>query len=118
MDGAKYQGHTMSQNQFSNLMSQYGNEAEQRKCNEARAEQRSHTFRRVRRVVMLFILAGAMAAAAVYRNEVTSTVAIVLNKFHAPSPYAQAETNTKNKLADIKTEAQKREQEIAATFGK
>jgi hypothetical protein len=108
----------MSQNQFSNLMSQYGNEAEQRKCNETRAEQRSHTFRRVRRAFMLLLLMGAMSAAVVYRNEVTSTVSVVMNKFHTPSPYAQAEANTKNKVADIKTEAQKREQEIAATFGK
>jgi hypothetical protein len=118
MDGAKTRAHTMSQHQFSNLMSQYGNEAEQRKCNEARAEQRAHTFRRVRRAFMLLILVGAMAAAVVYRNEVTTTVAVVLNKFHTPTPYAQAEANTKNKVTDIKTEAQKREKEIAATFGK
>ena len=108
----------MSQNQFSNLMSEYGNEAEQRKCKEARAEQRSHTFRRVRRAFMLLTLVGAMAAAVVYRSEVTSTVAVVLNKFRTPTPYAQAEANTKNRVADIKTEAQKREKEIAATFGK
>lgn len=43
--------------------------------------------------------------AVVYRNEVTATVAVVASKFHTSSPYAKAEANTKNKIADIKGEA-------------
>ena len=106
----------MSQNQFSNLMSQYGGEAQQQKCDEARAEKRSHMFRRVRRSVMLLIFAGTMAAAVVYRNEVTTTVSMLASKFHTPSPYAQAEGKTKNKIADIKSETANREKVIEQTF--
>ena len=49
----------MSQNQFSNLMSQYGNEAEQQKCGEARAEKKTRMFQRIRRGVIFVIFAGA-----------------------------------------------------------
>jgi hypothetical protein len=106
----------MSQNQFSNLMSQYGDEAEQRKCDEAKTEKRSHTFGRVHRVFMFLMLAGAMAAAAVYRDQVTTTVAALANKFHQPSPYAQAEAKTKGKVADIRSETLNREKAIEQTF--
>lgn len=116
MDAAKHNVHTMSQNQFSNLMSQYGSEAEQQKCGEARAEKRSQMFRRIRRGVMFLIFAGAMAAAVVYRNEVTSSVSLLASKFRPPTPYAQAEANTKNKIADIQSEALNREKAIAETY--
>lgn len=65
---------------------------------------------------MLLIFAGAMAAAVVYRNEVTTSVDLLVSKFHAPSPYAQAEEKTKNKIADIKSETLKREKVIEQTF--
>lgn len=116
MGVAKYNAHTMSQNQFSNLMSQYGSEAEQHKSAEAQAETRSQMFRRIRRGMMFLIFAGAMAAAVVYRNEVTSSVSLLASKFRAPSPYAQAEANTKNKIADIQTEALNRQKVIDETF--
>lgn len=116
MGVARYNAHTMSQNQFSNLMSQYGSEAEQQKCGEARAETRSQMFQRIRRGIMLLIFAGAMAAAVVYRNEVTTSVSLLTSKFRAPTPYAQAEANTKNKVADIKNEALNRQKAIDETF--
>ena len=106
----------MSQNQFSNLMSQYGNEAEQQKCGEARAEKKSQMFQRLRRGFIFLIFAGAMAAAVVYRNEVTTSVSLLASKFRAPAPYAQAEANTKNKIGDIQSEALNREKAIAETY--
>lgn len=73
-------------------------------------------FRRIRRGVMLLIFAGAMAAAVVYRDEVTASVSLLASKFQKPSPYEQAEAKTKNKIADIKSEALKREKVIEQTF--
>ena len=106
----------MSQNQFSSLMNQYGSEAENRKVEEYRADRRSQTFRQVRRICLLLVLVAAFAAAIVYRNQVQGAIATVTNKFHAPSPYAKAEGNTKNKLADISKEAEQRKEAIEATF--
>ena len=106
----------MSQNQFSTLMSQYGGEAEQKKVAEHRAERRSATFGKVRRVCLLLAVLGAFAAAFVYRTQVQSVIASVTGKFHAPSPYAKAEANTKNKIADISKEAEQRKDVIEATY--
>lgn len=101
---------------FSNLMNQYGTEAETQKVEEHRADRRSETFRKVRRILLLLVVVAAFAAAAVYRNEVQGVIATVTNKFRAPSPYAKAEANTKGKLADINKEAEQRKEAIEATF--
>ena len=106
----------MSQNQFSSLMSQYGNEAENRKVAEHRAETRSQTFGKARRLCLLLLLVAAFAAAIVYRNQLQSAIATVTNKFHAPSPYAKAEGNTKLRIADISKEAAQRKEAIEATY--
>ncbi len=101
---------------FSNLMNQYGSEAETQKVAEYRADRRSETFRKIRRVFLLLLVVGAFAAAAVYRTQVQSVIATVMNKFHAPAPYAKAEANTKGKIADINKEAEQRKEAIEATF--
>lgn len=106
----------MSQNQFSSLMSQYGGEAEQQKLTEQRADQRSATFRKIRRACLLLLVVGAFAAAFVYRAQVQTAVAMVTAKFRAPKPYATAEANTKLKIADINKEAEERKEAIEATF--
>lgn len=97
-------------------MNQYGGEAEQKKIAEHRADQRRATFGKVRRVGLLLALVAAFAAAAVYRSEVQAAIATVTGKFHAPSPYAKAEGNTKNKIADISQEVEQRKQAIEATY--
>ena len=102
--------------QFSSLMSQYGSEAETQKVEEFRADRRSATFRKLRKVFLLLLVVAAFATAAVYRAQVQAVVATVVNKFHAPSPYAKAEANTKGKLADINKEAEQRKEAIEATF--
>lgn len=102
--------------QFSSLMNQYGSEAETRKVEEFRADRRSATFRKLRKGFLLLLVVAAFATAAVYRDQVQSVVATVVNKFHAPSPYAKAEANTKGKLADINKEAEQRKEAIEATF--
>ena len=102
--------------QFSSLMSQYGSEAETAKVAEQRADQRSATFRKVRGVCLLLVVVASFAAAAVYRNEVQSAIARVTDKFHAPTPYAKAEGNTKNRISDISKEAEQRKEAIEATF--
>ena len=101
---------------FSNLMNQYGSEAETQKVEEFRADRRSETFRKVRRVLLLLLVVGAFATAAVYRTQVQSALAVVTSKFRAPAPYAKAEANTKGKLADINKEAEQRKEAIEATF--
>jgi hypothetical protein len=102
--------------QFSSLMNQYGSEAETAKVAEHRADQRSATFRKVRSVCLLLVVVASFAAAAVYRNEVQSAIARVTDKFHAPTPYAKAEGNTKNRIADISKEAEQRKEAVEATF--
>jgi hypothetical protein len=102
--------------QFSSLMNQYGSEAETQKVEEHRADRRSETFRKLRRVCLLLVVLAAFAAAAVYRTQVQSVIATVTNKFHPPSPYAKAEANTKGKLGDINKEAEQRKEAIEATF--
>jgi hypothetical protein len=106
----------MSQNQFSSLMSQYGNEAETQKITEHRADRRSQIFRQVRRLCLLALLVAAFAAAVVYRSQVQGAIATLANKFHAPSPYAKAEGNTKLKIADISKQAEQRKEAIEATY--
>jgi hypothetical protein len=106
----------MSQNQFSSLMNQYGNEAENRKVEEHRADRRNQMFRQTRRLCLLLLLVAAFAAAVVYRNQVQGAIATVTNKFHAPSPYAKAEGNTKLKIADISKQAEQRKEAIEATY--
>jgi hypothetical protein len=106
----------MSQNQFSSLMNQYGNEAENRKVTEHRADRRSQIFRQVRRLFLLLLLVAAFAAAVVYRTQVQGAIATVTNRFHAPSPYAKAEGNTKLKIADISKQAEQRQEAIEATY--
>jgi hypothetical protein len=106
----------MSQNQFSSLMNQYGNEAENQKITEHRADRRSQIFRQARRLCLLLLLVAAFAAAVVYRNQVQGAIATVTNKFHAPSPYAKAEGNTKLKIADISKQAEQRQEAIEATY--
>ena len=102
--------------QFSSLMNQYGSEAETAKVAEHRADQRSATFRKIRSVCLLLAVLAAFAAAVVNRTEVQAVITRVTDKFHTPSPYAKAEGNTKNKLADINKEAEQRKQAIEATF--
>ena len=102
--------------QFSSLMTQYGAEAETQKVEEHRADRRSETFRKIRRVFLLLLVVGAFAAAVVYRTEVQSVIATVTNKLHAPTPYAKAEGNTKGKIADINKEAAQRKEAVEATF--
>lgn len=97
-------------------MSQYGNEAENQKVAEHRAESRAATFRKIRRVCLLLAVLATFAAAVVYRAQVQTVIATVTNKFHAPSPYAKAEDNTKHKLADINKEAEQRKEAVEATF--
>lgn len=101
---------------FSNLMNQYGTEAEAQKVEEYRADRRSETFRKIRRVALLLLVVAALAAAAVYRTQVQSVIASVTNKFQAPSPYAAAEGNTKGKISGINKEAAERKEAIEATF--
>jgi hypothetical protein len=106
----------MSQNQFSSLMNRYGGEAEQKQIAEHRADQRRATFGKARRFGLLLALVAAFAAAAVYRTEVQAGISTVTGKFHAPSPYAKAEGNTKNKIADISKAAERRKEAIEATY--
>jgi hypothetical protein len=103
-------------NQFSSLMNQYGNEAENQKVAEYRADRRSQTFRQMRRICLLLLLMAAAAAAIVYRTEVQGAIAAVTDKFHTSSPYAKAEGNAKHRLADIGKEAEQRKEAIEATY--
>jgi hypothetical protein len=103
-------------NQFSSLMNQYGNEAENQKVAEHRADRRSRTFMQIRRIFLLLLLMAAAAAAGVYRTEVQGAIATVTDKFHAPSPYAKAKGNTKHRLADIGKEAEQHKEAIEATY--
>ena len=102
--------------QFSSLMNQYGSEAETAKVAEHRADQRTATFRKVRSVCLLLVVLASFATAAVYRTEVQLAVARVTDKFHTPSPYAKAESNSKSKLVDINKEAEQRKEAVEATF--
>ncbi|HKP02985.1 MAG TPA: hypothetical protein VJU77_06415 [Chthoniobacterales bacterium] len=106
----------MSQSQFSTLMSQYGGEAEQQKVAEHRADRRHQTFQTVRRVCLLLLLVAAFAAATVYRGEVQTVITKAMDKFHGPSAYTKAETNTRNKIADISKQAEQRKEAIEATY--
>jgi hypothetical protein len=106
----------MSQNQFSSLMNQYGNEAENQKVIEHCSDHRSQIFRQMRRIFLLMLLVAAFAGAVVYRNQVQLAIATVTNKFRVPSPYAKAEGNTKLRIADISKEAEQRKEAIEATY--
>ena len=106
----------MSQNQFSSLMNQYGDQAEQKKITEHRAERRGATFAKARRVCLLLFLLAAFAAAIVYRHEVQTVIARVTTKSSTSTPYTVAEQNTKLKVAGISKEADQRKEAIEATF--
>ena len=105
-----------TQSAFSNLMNQYGEQAQQEKLAEARAEKRAETFRHVRRIAFLLVILGAFGAAAYYHNEVTAKVSQVMEKSFFKSPYAEAEGKTKSKVADIQAHAEKNLQVIESTY--
>ena len=106
----------MSSKAFSNLMSQYGEEAAQAKVREAKAELRFERMQRIRKICLLLMFLATMAAAVVFNKEVTTTVDMVCTKLHPPSPYAKAEVETKSKIADLKAQAEKTGSEIEDTY--
>ena len=105
-----------SQSAFSNLMNQYGQQAEQQKLLQAKAERRSETVRKVRSTIILVLLIGAFAAAAYYHNEVTIKVSQVMEKAFFKTPYAEAQKQTESKVADIRKAAEKNNEAIEGTF--
>jgi hypothetical protein len=96
-------------------MNQYGGEAVQKKVAERRADRRSQTFRKIRRIFLLFIVLAAFAAAVVCRHEVQG-VLVRLRTGSGPSAFAKAELNTKSRLASLQQEAERRSQAIEAIY--
>lgn len=103
----------MSQNPFDNLMQKYGNEAEELKVAEARAERRHQTMMRVRKVIFLLLFLGVCAAGYVYRADVAQAYVEVRAKISPPKAQAKEEpaapgANAKNKAKEIQDLAKKR----------
>ena len=98
---------------FDNFMNKFSSEHEAEKMAELKANARRLMWKRVRRVCLLLVLLGLGATGYVFRSEVVAQTKVLHKKLNlgggeVAQPYAKAEQNAKNKVAELKQLAEKR----------
>ncbi len=115
--------HTMSDNQFDNLLQKYCNELETQKSQEYLSAKRARIFARIRKFILLLMLCGAGYSAYHFRGELKAQY----NKMFPPKAVDKGDPNdpinklevggaSKSKLKEVRDNTLKREKELEDTF--
>src|SRR4051812_18730008 len=92
--------HTMSETQYTGLVTKRATEVERGRMASYRAEQRSIRESRISRLSLLAVVVAAFAAVVVCRDEVQFVVGDIAAKFQTSPAYAAAERKAKLRLLD------------------
>src|SRR3954451_10303035 len=97
--------HTMSETQFSGLITKHATEVERDRMVGYHAEQRSIRASRISRLSLLAVVVAAFAAVVACRDEVQFVVGDIAAKFQTSPAYAAAEKKAKLRVLDLQKPA-------------
>src|SRR3954463_14552442 len=97
--------HTMSEIEFSSLITEHASEVVSGRMAGYSAEQRSIRASRISRLSLLAVVVAAFAAVVACRDEVQFVVDDIFSKSQTSPAYAAAETKAKLKISDLQKPA-------------